>query len=565
MTHAHHHHHHHGSGHDVPLPVADRPAGGVDELLDLQRTAGNAAVARMVELLRQDGAAGEPPPVRRSTVHDVLRRPGTPLDTGTRADMEARLGADFSGVRVHTDATAARSAEEIGARAYTSGDHVVIGRGGGDRHTLAHELTHVIQQRQGAVSGTDNGDGLRVSDPSDRFERAAEANATKALSTPAPDPRHASHDHGGDHGGGGGGEPAVQRSPATWRVSPEVNSVLNEPSTWNPLSRWPAIVDRVRAYLRLPNTDFATRGRLIAELRVAMGEWKQNQDNRTSTDRNPAQTARRRALIDALSPLLDNEDREVDHLRRQADDPSYDRPTEQAPPARASAGPSRAATAPMAIGIPGRSGAVPDDQSDDDTAYARQPARAPGLPYSRVMQRYQNVPPLPQGVQVHAHLTREQYRTGIHNDGLVRGRRQGVGLAPEGFAEETVGPPDRNNIYVLSGGGAAAFVSQDLGGDAAPIGVVSDSNVDFMQDNNYRGGGAHMYPGDAPPVRDTRPGDLGPFSFTLPATPRTRAGITDFLNRRLPANAQLTEAEAVTRVAAALFRDHPMYLAGYLD
>ncbi|WP_408055332.1 eCIS core domain-containing protein [Streptomyces paludis] len=91
----------------------------------------------------------------------------------------------------------------------TSGSHVVIGRGGGDKHTLAHELTHVIQQRQGPVAGTDNGSGLRVSDPSDRFEREAEANAQRVMRGPAPtlgtdaggatqDPQHA-HAHAHAH------------------------------------------------------------------------------------------------------------------------------------------------------------------------------------------------------------------------------------------------------------------------------------------------------------------------------------------------------------------------------
>ncbi|WP_422641191.1 DUF4157 domain-containing protein [Streptomyces glaucescens] len=74
----------------------------------------------------------------------------------------------------------------MGARAYTSGSHVVLGEGGRDKETLAHELTHVIQQRQGPVSGTDNGSGLRVSDPSDRFEREAEANARRVMSAPRP-------------------------------------------------------------------------------------------------------------------------------------------------------------------------------------------------------------------------------------------------------------------------------------------------------------------------------------------------------------------------------------------
>ncbi|MEU7073750.1 DUF4157 domain-containing protein [Streptomyces narbonensis] len=126
------------------------------------------------------------PSVQRSAVHDVLRGPGRALDESTRTDMEARLGADFSDVRVHDDSAAKASAAEVGARAYTSGSHVVIGAGGADKHTLAHELTHVIQQRQGPVAGTDNGSGLKVSDPSDRFEREAEANATRAMAGPAP-------------------------------------------------------------------------------------------------------------------------------------------------------------------------------------------------------------------------------------------------------------------------------------------------------------------------------------------------------------------------------------------
>ncbi|WP_240799129.1 DUF4157 domain-containing protein [Streptomyces sp. A0958] len=130
-----------------------------------------------------EGTGREPRPVQRSTVHDVLRRPGRPMDEATRTDMEARLGADFSDVRIHNDAAAKASAAEVGARAYTSGSHVVLGRGGTDRHTLAHELTHVIQQRQGPVAGTDDGSGLKVSDPSDRFEREAEANAKRAMGT----------------------------------------------------------------------------------------------------------------------------------------------------------------------------------------------------------------------------------------------------------------------------------------------------------------------------------------------------------------------------------------------
>ncbi|MEV7202481.1 DUF4157 domain-containing protein [Streptomyces griseoluteus] len=182
--------------------------------MGLQGSIGNAAV---VQRMRRAGVAQEEQehlheagcghggsaqtPVQRSSVHDVLRGTGRPLDRSTRADMEARLDADFSDVRIHDDRSAKNSASEIGARAYTSGSHVVLGEGGRDKETLAHELTHVIQQRQGPVSGTDNGSGLRVSDPSDRFEREAEANARRVMNAPRP----ASH---------AGADGAVQRASA---------------------------------------------------------------------------------------------------------------------------------------------------------------------------------------------------------------------------------------------------------------------------------------------------------------------------------------------------------------
>jgi hypothetical protein len=76
--------------------------------------------------------------------------------------MEARFGHDFSGVRVHADPRAAQSAEDMNARAYTSGQNVVFGPGQlapethEGRRLLAHELTHVVQQEggHGSLSST---------------------------------------------------------------------------------------------------------------------------------------------------------------------------------------------------------------------------------------------------------------------------------------------------------------------------------------------------------------------------------------------------------------------------
>ncbi|GHJ40871.1 DUF4157 domain-containing protein [Streptomyces sp. TS71-3] len=165
-----------------------------DALRALQRTAGNRAVTRMLrdarhrtaEPLQRAAAEEEAAAAQRSAVTGVLRGPGRPLPGALRTEMEARLGADFQDVRLHTGPAARASAAEVGAGAYTSGSHVVVGDGGADKHTLAHELTHVIQQRQGAVAGTDNGAGLSISHPADRFERAAEANAARVMARPRP-------------------------------------------------------------------------------------------------------------------------------------------------------------------------------------------------------------------------------------------------------------------------------------------------------------------------------------------------------------------------------------------
>ncbi len=89
-------------------------------------------------------------------VHDVLRSPGQPLDSATRAFFEPRFGRSLSHIRVHTDAEAAASARAIGARAYTRGPHIVFAGGSyqtetsSGRHLLAHELAHTEQQEHGA-------------------------------------------------------------------------------------------------------------------------------------------------------------------------------------------------------------------------------------------------------------------------------------------------------------------------------------------------------------------------------------------------------------------------------
>lgn len=112
------------------------------------------------------------------SVHAALGRSGRPLPANDRAAMEAHLGHDFANVRIYDDAAAARSADDIGAAAYSFGNKLVFGNGvyrPGDRRgsaVLAHELAHVVQQP--TVASSPHG----IARPDAPAEREARANAS---------------------------------------------------------------------------------------------------------------------------------------------------------------------------------------------------------------------------------------------------------------------------------------------------------------------------------------------------------------------------------------------------
>ena len=96
----------------------------------------------------------------------ALRGKGRPLPSPVRVFFEPRFGADFSGVRVHSDARAAEAARSVRARAFTVGRDIAFGATEyapdttPGRQLLAHELTHVLQQggqrlRRQAIPGID--------------------------------------------------------------------------------------------------------------------------------------------------------------------------------------------------------------------------------------------------------------------------------------------------------------------------------------------------------------------------------------------------------------------------
>jgi hypothetical protein len=115
----------------------------------LQRKAGPTGPGTFAEAASLVGAGG-----------------GAALDTGVQRQMEGSFGADFSSVRVHQDSAQASS---VGALAYTQGDDVHFAPGQyapgsqSGNELIGHELTHVVQQREGRVA-TPQAKGAPIND-----------------------------------------------------------------------------------------------------------------------------------------------------------------------------------------------------------------------------------------------------------------------------------------------------------------------------------------------------------------------------------------------------------------
>lgn len=106
------------------------------------------------QVFAQRSSLAAPAHASLDTVSAAIAGPGQSMDAATRGFMESRFSRDFSNVRVHTGATAAASAASLNATAYTVGRDIVFNHGAyapdtlPGRHLLAHELAHVVQQRE---------------------------------------------------------------------------------------------------------------------------------------------------------------------------------------------------------------------------------------------------------------------------------------------------------------------------------------------------------------------------------------------------------------------------------
>ncbi|MBD2415200.1 DUF4157 domain-containing protein [Nostoc calcicola FACHB-3891] len=105
---------------------------------------------------RQGGAGMAASPDLEASINQA-RGSGQPIADNIRGPMEQAFGADFSGVKVHTDSQSDELNQSIQARAFTTGQDVFFRQGEynpgsrGGQELLAHELTHVVQQNGGMV------------------------------------------------------------------------------------------------------------------------------------------------------------------------------------------------------------------------------------------------------------------------------------------------------------------------------------------------------------------------------------------------------------------------------
>jgi hypothetical protein len=147
----------------------------------LAASVGNEAFAR----LARQGAGilpdGRVHPDVEATIAQT-RGGGHDLDPRSRERFGGALGDSLADVRVHTDEIADGLANSVSARAFTTGSDIYFAQGEfqpgsseGER-LLAHELTHVAQQRDAAASGP-----LLVSSPSDALETEAERSADELV------------------------------------------------------------------------------------------------------------------------------------------------------------------------------------------------------------------------------------------------------------------------------------------------------------------------------------------------------------------------------------------------
>lgn len=155
---------------EAPEPPSRALAGG--------NRAFGAFVARMGDGILPGGTVH--PDV--ATAIGAARGSGHSLPEEVRAQVSEHVGDPLHDVKIHTDSTADQLARSVAARAFTTGNDVFFAAGEyqpsskDGQSLIAHELTHVVQQR-----GAPTGGPMTVSEPGEAIEVEAESVARDAV------------------------------------------------------------------------------------------------------------------------------------------------------------------------------------------------------------------------------------------------------------------------------------------------------------------------------------------------------------------------------------------------
>lgn len=134
----------------TPTPI---PKPSYIDLTKVELFPQSVAAAPTVQRQENTGTGNARVEVEEAIQHS--RGQGQPLADPVREQMEGAIGADFSGVRVHTDSQADGLNQSLQAKAFTTGQDIYLKQGEfkpgsqGGQALLAHELTHVVQQTGG--------------------------------------------------------------------------------------------------------------------------------------------------------------------------------------------------------------------------------------------------------------------------------------------------------------------------------------------------------------------------------------------------------------------------------
>ncbi|SFW12335.1 eCIS core domain-containing protein [Chitinophaga sancti] len=107
---------------------------------------------KSIQTLQKKGDGSSLAPAGVESGLETSKSSGHPLPSEVQQDMGAAMGADFSGVRIHTDSKAVEMNKDLHAQAFTHGNHIYFNSGkynpahSSGQHLLAHELTHTVQQ-----------------------------------------------------------------------------------------------------------------------------------------------------------------------------------------------------------------------------------------------------------------------------------------------------------------------------------------------------------------------------------------------------------------------------------